>query len=119
MACDKRNFSKPVFYLTNDSENGELRQYSSINEISNDTDKWSVILSSGKLKFLVLDLSKKMFYWSSSKEKGKLSTIDHSQNIEGIDFRDSNLYFVSKILEKLFILEPDNNKYEVESIISS
>ena len=43
VACDKRNFSRPVFYLTNDSENGELCQYLSINKINEDTNKWSVL----------------------------------------------------------------------------
>ena len=37
--CDNRNPSRPVFYLTNDSENGELCQYSPINEIKEDTNK--------------------------------------------------------------------------------
>ena len=72
-------------------------------------------MSSGKSKFLVLDPSKKTFHWSSSKEKGKLTAKNHFRNVEGIDFRVGNLYFVSKILEKLFILDLDNNTYEVKS----
>ena len=90
VTCNTRNFSRPIFYLTHDSENESLCQYLSINEINEDTNKWSVPSSSGKFKFLVLDLPKKRFYWGLSKEKGELYTKDHSRNIEGIVFRNSN-----------------------------
>ena len=116
VACDNRNPSRPVFYLTNDSERGELRQYKPRKVVQRDTDKWSVLSTPGDTTYLVLDPSKKTFSWTTNKEKGKLSAKNHFRNVEGIDFRAGNLYFVSKKLEKLFILDLDRKRYNVESI---
>ena len=46
---------------------------------------------------------------------GRYSQEKHYPNLEGIDYDDGKLYFVSKRLSKLFVLDLDNGSYTSSS----
>ncbi len=51
------------------------------------------------------------FTWTTNKAEAQASQSTYYPRVEGIDFFNGHLYFVSKNLKKLFILDLDNGKY--------
>ena len=120
VAVDNRNSKKPVFYVTNDSPNGEIRQFTpssaALDKASRTDDNWSILSAPGTIKYLEFNTAKRTFEWTSSIEKGRNSALKNYRNCEGIDFRDGYLYFVSKKMNNLYTLDLDRQTYRIESI---
>ena len=120
VAVDNRNPKKPVFYVTNDSPNGEIRQFtpssSALDEAARTGDNWSILSTPGTLRYLEFNDSTSTFEWTKSIQKGRNSALWNYKNCEGIDFRDGYLYFVSKKMNNLYTLDLDKQTYEVERI---
>jgi len=116
VACDNRNPSLPIFYVTNDSSNGEIRQFTPTRDAVRSGDKWDILSTPGTMKYLKFNTRNKTFTWVSSISEGRKSATDNYRNCEGIDFRDGYLYFVSKRLDNLYILDIDKGTYKIDKI---
>jgi hypothetical protein len=51
------------------------------------------------------------FTWTTNKAEAQTSQSTYYPNVEGIYFYNGHLYFVSKVLKKLFTLDLDNGNY--------
>jgi len=110
VAVDNRNPSSPVFYVTEDHESGRLIQYTVLPS-KNKRPQWDWLHSEqADVKYLVF-LDNKRFIWSSNIEEGRISQSLYFRNVEGIDVKNGMLYFVSKKLSMLFVLDLDNGTY--------
>ena len=108
VAVDNRNVDNPVFFTTEDNSRGELRRFVA------DGNGWDALHVGGKTTYLeFLDGNK--FRWTSSLSAGMNSASTHYPNTEGIAYHNSTLYFVSKVLKRMFILNLDDMTYTSEN----
>lgn len=122
VAYDARDSNSPHFYLTTDSYDGQLIQFSPDEKfVSNAVQTgsyWPILSYPGSKKYLVLDPEHGTFIWSSSLSRGQISASEHFPNSEGIDVRDGLLFFTSKRKKRLYILDLDGGTY-IESSTES
>jgi hypothetical protein len=94
VACDNRNPSQPIFYLTEDHESGALRKYTppKIDEESASfADYWNMLhVEGGATNYLVFS-DANTFEWSSDIEAARRSQNTYYRNVEGIDYYDGEL----------------------------
>ncbi|KAL7469681.1 hypothetical protein ACHAXS_009935 [Conticribra weissflogii] len=110
VACDDRNPLQPIFYVTEDVKFGALRKFTPVEGPAN----WDTLNGPGTTEYLVF-LDDKTFTWSLCDDAARTSQSIHYPNVEGIDFKDGILYFVSKKKLMLYALDLDNNTYTMSS----
>ena len=106
VACDDRNPSQPIFFVTVDHKSGALGRYipRPVFPVAN----WdSLHARGGKTEYLVF-LDDRKFIWSANKERGRVSQQNHYPMAEGVSFSGGLLYFVSK--RNLYVLDLDKGK---------
>jgi hypothetical protein len=72
----------------------------------------------GKMEYLVLNpetSTSGTYYWTASYSEGQESAEWYFPNSEGIDVYEDRMYFVSKEIYTMFILELDSNTYTSHS----
>mmetsp|Transcript_6827 Transcript_6827/g.20310 ORF Transcript_6827/g.20310 Transcript_6827/m.20310 type:complete len:440 (-) Transcript_6827:648-1967(-) len=112
VACDNRNPEKPVFFVTEDHRRGAIRRYQP--NPNHTTVGWNTLHENGgKIDYLQF-LENNEFHWTSDIELGRESAFEYYMNVEGIDLKDGLLFFVSKRLMRLFILDLDKGTYTSE-----
>ena len=107
VAVDYRNPDKPVFFVTEDRSNGELRRFVA------DGNGWDALHEGGTTTYLQF-LSGNRFQWTSSLSEGENSASTYYPNAEGIIYHNSTLYFVAKVTRTLFILDFNSMTYKSE-----
>jgi len=106
VACDDRNPLQPIFYVTEDFKFGALRKFTPVEGLAS----WDTLNGPGTTEYLVF-LDDKTFTWSLCDDVARTSQSIYFPNVEGIDFKDGVLYFVSKKKLMLYALDLDNNTY--------
>jgi len=106
VACDDRNPLQPIFYVTEDNEFGALRKFIPVKGPAG----WDTLNGPGTTEYLVF-LDDKTFTWRRRDNPARTSQSIYYPNVEGIDFKDGILYFVSKRRLMLYALDLDNNTY--------
>ena len=109
VAVDNTDPNNPLFFITEDLEDGALRRFQANGK------GWNSLHNGwGSTKYLnFLDWSR--FEWTSNEHKGRQSAEWYYPNAEGISYYDGYLYFVSKVNQMLFILDLDNMTYKRET----
>ena len=107
IAVNNRNPSKPIFYVTEDFRSGALRRYTPPITV----DKWTSLTATGGTTVYLNFTSSTRFGWTTNKMQAQTSQSTYYPNVEGIDFYNGHLYFVSKALKKIFLLDVDKGKY--------
>ena len=114
VAVDNRNAERPVFFVTEDSSDGPLRRvevngtgWDSLHENEN-------VVSTSFLHIV----NGNEFEWTEDEDDGMDSAWDYFPNAEGISFHEDEgkLYFMSKTLKTLLILDLDEMTYETETV---
>eukprot|EP01082_Thalassiosira_pseudonana_P008593 g7388.t1 g7388 contig24:505229-506381(+) len=102
VAVDDRIRHRPIYFITEDDRSGALRKYSPPFKQSTG---WESLHVMGWVKTHYLNkLPGNRFEW----------TKNYYVNAEGIIHQNGMLYFVSKLVKKLFLLDLDNMTYSVE-----
>ncbi|KAL7549172.1 hypothetical protein ACHAWF_012450 [Thalassiosira exigua] len=113
VACDDTNPSQPIFFVTEDHVSGALRRYTPP-EAKDDAGWDSLHMDGGVTRYLVF-LDETNFVWSCDEALGRWSQERHYPNLEGINYQDGKLYFVSKKLFQIYVLDLDAMTYEASS----
>lgn len=106
---DIRDRSSPRFFLTEDHLRGPIRRFTPLSP--NWNNPWSMLHGNGTLEYLLLELKTLTFSWTSNISLGRISAEKYYPECEGIDVNDGVLYFVSKNLKQLYILDLDARRY--------
>uniref|UniRef100_A0A7S2UQU9 Bulb-type lectin domain-containing protein n=1 Tax=Attheya septentrionalis TaxID=420275 RepID=A0A7S2UQU9_9STRA len=117
-AYDDRNPSDPVFFITEDADDGALRRIRPKQHIDVGPD---ILHGSGtdiERTYLIF-VNDDTFQWTTDLSNGRASAEAHFPNAEGIDRRDNMLYFVSKTKRQLYHLNLESMKYKIESTHTS
>ena len=110
-AVDNRVPTKPVVFVTEDALNGALRKYTPPASATTSGGNYNALhTTGGSYEYLVI-LNATHFKWSTSLTEGRASQKAWFEYTEGIDFHNGYLYFVSKTLFKMFILNLDTKTY--------
>ena len=112
VAVDNTNKNNPIFFVTEDKGNGELRRFEA------DGNGWDALHEGGQTTYLEF-LDGNRFQWTSNLADGKSSAANHYPNAEGIIYHNSTLYFVAKVSRRLFILDLEAMTYTSERTGSS
>jgi hypothetical protein len=107
VAVDNRNPENPVFFTTEDHEEGALRRFEA------DGNGWDALHSDGDHSFLRI-LNDNEFEWTEKEKDARKSAEEYYPKTEGIQFHEGKLYFMAKQLYKLFILDLETMTYETE-----
>ncbi len=107
VAVDNTDPDRPIFFLTEDLESGALRRFVA------DGNGWDSLHYGGSTTFLRF-LDDGTFEWTSDENYGRLSAKWYYPNTEGISYHDGFLYFVSKEVKALYILDLTRMTYERE-----
>lgn len=83
-------------------------------------DPWNILRGNGTLDYLKLTPTGNgtedgSFEWVSDVSVAKQNAYDYFPNGEGIDVRDDELFFISKTLKRMFILNLDSETYTVQA----
>lgn len=122
---DVRNKKVPHFFVTEDKFNGAIRRFTPDPSVI-DWDKPEKMLhGDGMMEYLVLIPSKGenatkkegSFTWTKHIKVGRESAMELFPNVEGIDVAGGELFFVSKRLQEMTILDLDTNKYRTTSTV--
>lgn len=127
MSLDDRGFYESFaydeagrYYVTEDHEYGPLRRFipDKRQNIFEHTDPWNELHGTGSTTFLQLHPesdSSGTFDWTMDKQASKNNAFAFYRNAEGIDVVGSKLYFVSKHLKTMFVLDLDTGNYTAQS----
>lgn len=109
VACDDRRTHMPIFYVSEDHESGAVRQYRPppVLEPTN----WSTLTSEGGSTDYLVFINATHYQWTTDERLARESQSRYYRNVEGIHYHDTHLYFISKILKTLFILNLDSMTY--------
>ncbi|KAL7551399.1 hypothetical protein ACHAWF_015523 [Thalassiosira exigua] len=109
VACDDRDPSNLVFYVTEDDEKGALRRFETprsgwgaLHDDANGTTTYLRVLDDGE------------YEWTTDEDEARKSAKEHYPNAEGVQFHEGKLYFMSKELRTMLVLDVDGNTYESE-----
>ncbi|CAJ1947303.1 unnamed protein product [Cylindrotheca closterium] len=113
-AYDVRNRSKPRFFVTEDNNRGALRRFTPSNP--NWNDPWNMLHGSGALDYLVLqprngNKNDGTYYWTRDRGHAEGNAESFYHFSEGLDVHNNELYFTSKTLKSLFVLNLDGDTY--------
>eukprot|EP00977_Amphora_coffeiformis_P016670 scaffold5220_cov188-Amphora_coffeaeformis.AAC.2 len=118
-AYDDRNPDDPVFFLTEDIQQGALQRFRVDSSPPDWNDPWNILLGPGTTDFLVLNPNGSgtggTFEWTLNRQRARRSAAIYYPNSEGIDVHDGQLYFVSKVYQEMYTLDLDARTYTVES----
>lgn len=104
------------YFVTEDHRNGTLRRF--IPYTRNPDDPWQDLHGDGEIKHLRLipaSDTRGKYEWTFDKPSAELNANMFYPNAEGIDVYRNELYFVSKVLKTLFILNLDSDTYTSHS----
>jgi hypothetical protein len=127
VAVDNRASERPVFYVTHDSEDGELRRFTpdpiEMEKARQSGDFWPVLSTIGEMKYLVLepdngDNTEGTFKWTTSLSEGRKSADSYHSYAEGIVFINSSLYFVCKQDRFMFTLNMQTGRFQRSSTMA-
>lgn len=107
-AVDNRNPMNPVFWTTEDHEEGALRRF-----LASGND-WDALHSDGETTFLKIN-DDNTFEWTDDEDEGRKSANEHFPNSEGIQFHEGKLYFMAKKIRTMFVLDVDSMTYTKET----
>jgi len=102
----------PHYFVTEDHLFGPLRRFSPDNVDTEDP--WEELHGPGETVFLLLLPDSERggsFSWTDDILEARANANAFYPNAEGLDIHESNLFFVSKLLKSLFILDLDSLSY--------
>ena len=108
VAVDKRIHDHPVFFTTEDEEDGALRRFIAQQH------GWDALNLEGETTFLNI-LDDTTFEWTTDEKKGRKSAKEYFPNSEGIQVHEGKVYFMAKKIHRLLILDIDNMTYTMEN----
>lgn len=111
-ACDNRDPSNPIFFLTEDLKFGALRRYT---PKPGDVPGWDTLHAPGGNIDYLLFFADGYFTWTCDEEAARKSQSLYYPNVEGIAFWENSLYFVSKKTFKMYTLDLDKMTYTSSS----
>jgi Bacterial protein of unknown function (DUF839) len=131
-AYDIINPQQPRFYVTKDEESGELRRFTPSTILSdtkvedwnetnflneNNPHYFTLLQNEGIVDYLVVepdvnDPNRGTFYWTEDYTLGSTNAKLYHPNVEGIDVVNHTLYFISKIIYSMFILNLQDMTYQ-------
>lgn len=106
-AVDNTDPKRPIFFVTEDHESGALRRFIA------DGNGWDSLHQGGSTTFLYF-INENTFEWTSNENAGRASAQRYYPNTEGISYLDGYVYFVSKEMTALFILDLKEMTYKRE-----
>jgi hypothetical protein len=118
-AYDIRDKSQPRFFMTRDHDKvGDVRRWTP-DSVDWD-DPWNILLGNGTLDFLVVEpdprtSEKGTFLWTTDWSVASENHKNNFPSTEGIDVVGDTLYFISKTLKSMFVLNLDDQTYHVVS----
>jgi hypothetical protein len=112
---DIRDPSRPQFFITEDASDGALRRFTPRNPLVNNG--WDMLHEQGDVDYLKLSTDG-TFEWISDQLAAKDNAAAFYPFTEGIDFYGSNLYFVCKKIQFLYILDLDAGTWTRTSTVS-
>jgi secreted PhoX family phosphatase len=104
------------YFVTEDHEFGPLRRF--IPADRSNSDPWEELHGDGETTFLRLLPNSDQegnYEWINNKELAGLNANAFYRNAEGIDVYENELFFISKVLKTMFILNLDNGTYTSHS----
>lgn len=108
VAVDNRDPMRPVFFTTEDDEEGALRRFVA------DGSGWDA-LHSNPLEYNYLNiLGGNTFEWTDDLDVGRASAKKYFPNTEGIQVHEGKVYFMAKKLQRLLILDLETRTYTTE-----
>lgn len=112
VAVDDRRPRQPIFYVTEDSKFGALRRYipAYSNAVNAPYVGWDTLHENGTTTFLIFH-NESTFGWTIDEQAARNSQNQYFPNLEGIHFDNGLLYFVSKKLNLLYILDLAEGTY--------
>jgi hypothetical protein len=111
-ACDNRDPSRPIFFVTEDSQFGALRRFTPKPGVS---PGWETLHTPGGTTDFLLFFPDGHFTWTCDEEAARKSQSLYYPNVEGIAFWEDSLYFVSKRTYNLYKLDLDEMTYTSSS----
>jgi len=108
VACDDRVYDQPVFFTTEDEEDGALRRFVAQQH------GWDALHSDGETSFLNI-LDDTTFEWTTNEKDGSKSAKKYFPKTEGIQVHEGKVYFMSKEFHRMIILDLENFTYTTES----
>ena len=108
VAVDDSYPDKPVFFVTEDKSDGELRRFEAAHG-----NGWDALHDEGHTTYLQM-FRNGTFTWTDSERIGERSAERHYPGLEGIQYLDGKLYFMAKTNHHLFILDLKEMTYKVE-----
>jgi len=109
VAVDNTDPEHPVFFTTEDHEEGALRRF-----VANGSGWHALHDESGETTFLNI-LNDSQYEWTTDEDAARQSASQYYRNSEGISYHDGKLYFMAKKDHKLIILDLDEFTYEHET----
>ena len=108
VACDDRVHDAPVFFTTEDAERGAMRRFEATKH------GWDALHDhEGTHSFLNI-LDDTNFEWTTDEEAARDSAADYYPNSEGIQVHEGKVFFMSKLLHRLLILDLESMTYTAE-----
>ena len=107
VAVDKRIRNRPVFFTTEDEEDGALRRFTA------QSFGFDALHSKGGTTFLYL-LDNGTFKWTINESLGRNSARRHFPYAEGIQVHEGKVYFMAKKIRTLITLDLDSMTYVKE-----
>lgn len=118
VAVDNTNIYQPIFYVTEDHEYGALRKYTPPILYSNDNEpivaNWDTLHANGGTTEY-LRFRDNTFEWTTNELSARNSQARYFRNVEGIDYHNGYLAFVSKKLLVLYVLDLEGGTYRTTS----
>jgi len=108
VAVDNTNTMNPVFFTTEDDEEGAMRRF-----VANGNG-WNALHSDGDETFLHI-LDNNSFEWTTDEGAARDSAARYYRNSEGVSYHEGKLYFMAKKDLKLLTLDLENMTYETET----
>eukprot|EP00956_Cyclotella_meneghiniana_P042393 scaffold248441_cov63-Cyclotella_meneghiniana.AAC.8 len=113
VAVDNAHPDRPVFYVTEDSEYGALRRFRPDRK---DNVGWETLHTRDGGRFDYLEfVDGKNFRWTTDIPDARNSQRRYFRNVEGVDYFDGKLYFVSKKTFLLYTLNLQTKTYTTTS----
>ena len=100
------------YFVTEDHQFGALQRF--IPSVENTTDPWDELHGEGQTRYLILhptSSSEGTYEWTDNKSASKTNANLFYPNAEGLDVHEDQLFFVSKRLKTLFVLNLDGTTY--------
>eukprot|EP00578_Thalassiosira_sp_NH16_P001607 CAMPEP_0181130106 /NCGR_PEP_ID=MMETSP1071-20121207/29680_1 /TAXON_ID=35127 /ORGANISM="Thalassiosira sp., Strain NH16" /LENGTH=610 /DNA_ID=CAMNT_0023216141 /DNA_START=108 /DNA_END=1938 /DNA_ORIENTATION=+ len=124
VAVDDRIEYQPIFFVTEDAEYGCLRKYTPPISYHSETGSpvppdWDTLHAGGGTTQFLFFHGDNEFQWTTNEQAARDSQARYFPNLEGIDYHDGYLYFVSKKKLLMYVLDLDNGTYTTASTKSS